>query len=61
MKSIIKSQLLGKKMMYLYFLVLLMSMIIGGFGDNITQMIPPVSLKQYRLYHSNDTDVLYEV
>lgn len=32
MKSIIKSQLLGKKMMYLYFLVLLMSMIIGGFG-----------------------------
>ena len=32
MKSIIKSQLLGKKMMYLYFLVLLMSMIMGGFG-----------------------------
>ncbi len=28
---------------------------------HITQMIPPVSLKQYRLYHSNDTDVLYDV
>lgn len=30
-------------------------------ADNITQMIPPISLKQYRLYHSNDTDVLYTV
>ena len=42
-------------------LILLLSTSVQTEIDNITQMIPPVSLKQYRLYHSNDTDVLYDV